>query len=220
MISHSISRKHEFVNGTAAMSFAVVLFCMSCFVVCGCSRDTMAFRHYMQQYPEAQLQDVYKWCFQNVYGPGHLIADSAACAQNIMAELSEIRPDDTFPDYEPCGPDGKFVRVNLRLIRDSVIPLPIFVESLVASASMDNPMPLDLWRNQWSGYCTRLSTLHSRPLHFVADSVAIDSLLRSGNYVFHHSRHFNDCYAPHYRIIRQDLFESNLFPLLHHRTDD
>lgn len=46
------------------------------------------------------------------------------------------------------------------------------------------------------------------------DKAAIDSLLSTGDYAFHHSDAFTNAYDPHYRIIRRDLFEAELLPYL------
>ena len=68
---------------------------------------------YMRRFPEAQLRDVYKSCFQDVYGPGHIIKDSAQCAQYVEQELQySDTGDHRFPDYEYTGVEGNYVRVN------------------------------------------------------------------------------------------------------------
>ena len=46
------------------------------------------------------------------------------------------------------------------------------------------------------------------------DSTLLAHLLKEGKYVVHHSRKFNEHYHPHYRIIRRDLFEEKILPLL------
>jgi hypothetical protein len=49
---------------------------------------------------------------------------------------------------------------------------------------------------------------------FSEDSTLLANLLNEGKYVVHHSRKFNEHYHPHYRIIRRDLFEAKILPLL------
>ena len=170
---------------------------------------------YMKKYPEAHLQDVYKSCFQDVYGPGHIIKDSATCARYIVDEMGQTDVSDLrFPDYEPTGVEGNFVRVNLRVLKDGRVPLDLFVRLLMQSADVRQKMPLYDWKGQWDRLQKTLDTLTPRPKNFDADAANLRSWLDRGEVMVHHSRHFNESYAPHYRIIRRDLFEKNLLPLM------
>lgn len=170
---------------------------------------------YMKKYPEAHLQDVYKSCFQDVYGPGHIIKDSATCARYIVDEMGQTDVSDLrFPDYEPTGVEGNFVRVNLRVLKDGRVPLDLFVRLLMQSADVKQKMPLYDWKGQWDRLQKTLDTLTPRPKNFDADAANLRSWLDRGEVMVHHSRHFNESYAPHYRIIRRDLFEKHLFSLI------
>lgn len=170
---------------------------------------------YMLRYPEAQLQDVYKACFQDVYGPGHIISDSASCAQYILSELEKMNPDSrTYPDYEYIGVENNFVRVNIRVIQEGKIPLGRFVQLLMQSAKLPSKLPLYDWRGQWQRIEKVLRQVSPQPLNFDEDSALIQSVMDQGHYAVHHSRHFNEVYDPHYRIIRRDLFELEILPLL------
>ena len=170
---------------------------------------------YMRKYPEAHLQDVYKSCFQDVYGPGHIIKDSATCARYIVDEMGQTDVSDLrFPDYEPTGVEGNFVRVNLRVLKDGRVPLDLFVRLLMQSADVKQKMPLYDWKGQWDRLQKTLDTITPRPKNFDADAANLRSWLDRGEVMVHHSRHFNESYAPHYRIIRRDLFEKHLLPLI------
>ena len=170
---------------------------------------------YMKKYPEAHLQDVYKSCFQDVYGPGHIIKDSATCARYIVDEMGQTDVSDLrFPDYEPTGVEGNFVRVNLRVLKDGRVPLDLFVRLLMQSADVRQKMPLYDWKGQWDRLQKTLDTITPRPKNFDADAANLRSWLDRGEVMVHHSRHFNESYAPHYRIIRRDLFEKHLLPLI------
>jgi alpha-N-acetylglucosaminidase len=170
---------------------------------------------YMRLYPDAQLQDVYKTCFQDVYGPGHIIKDSASCAQYIINELEQVNTaDPRFPDFEYTGVEGNYVRVNLRVIKDGRVPLDLFVRLLMQSADVKKKMPLYDWRGQWDRLTVILDTLTPRPLNFEADAANLRAMLDRGETMVHHSQRFNQAYAPHYRIISRDLFESQLLKLI------
>lgn len=169
---------------------------------------------YMSQFPEAQLQDIYKACYQDVYGSGHIIKDSASCAQYIVNELSQMKPEShTYPDYEYIGVENNFVRVNIRLIQDGKIELGRFVQLLMQSAKLSYKMPLYDWRGQWVRIEKVVRQVTPQPKNFDQDATLLRSFMDKGQYVVHHSAHFNQVYDPHYRIIRRDLFEKEILPL-------
>ena len=133
-----------------------------------------ALKDYARRYPAAQEQDLQKLVFQDTYGPGHLIKDSASCARYIEREVALMESDGLFPMYEYTLCDSHFVRVNLRVIKDGRISLRQLTSAVLRSAEG----------------------------------------LPSGTPV-HHSRAFNEAYHPHYRIVRRDIFEHELLPLIY-----
>ncbi|MCQ2294324.1 MAG: alpha-N-acetylglucosaminidase [Bacteroidales bacterium] len=171
---------------------------------------------YMKQFPEAQLQDVYKACFQDVYGPGHIIQDSASCAQYILDELRQMNPEShTYPYYEYIGVENNFVRVNIRVIEEGKVELGRFVQLLMQSAKLPSKLPLYDWRGQWERIEKVVRQVSPQPKNFDEDAALLRSMMDQGQYVVHHSAHFNQTYNPHYRIIRRDLFEKEILPLLY-----
>ena len=56
--------------------------------------------------------------------------------------------------------------------------------------------------------------LFPKKLAIPADAKAIKEMLATGHYAVHHSRLYNEHYAPHYRIIAKDIFEREILPLL------
>ena len=119
-----------------------------------------------------------------------------------------------YPDYEYAGIEGNYVRVNIKLIKDGKLELGRFVKLLMLSAKQDNPMPLYDGRGQWQRLQTILNNVHPRPNNFESDAQRLQQMFDRGEYVFHHSTRFNQAYAPHYRLIRRDLFEQEILPLL------
>lgn len=173
-----------------------------------------ALGEYMARYPKAHLRDLYKLCFQDVYGPGHLIRDEASCATAIVEEIIRMESEDIrFCDYEYTEVGGCFVRVSLWLIADGRVPLDRFVRLLVESAKVEK-MPLDEWRDRWRGLLSVLETLTPSPSCFDIDAAMISDLLDRGEVIVGHSSEFNKAYNPHYRIICSHLFERDLLPLL------
>lgn len=95
-----------------------------------------ALARYAAQYTAAEPQDLYKLVFQDLYGPGHLITDSASCYRYIEREVREqcVNEITTFPLYEYTLCDSNFVRVNLYLVKWGKISLEQLVSAVLRSA--------------------------------------------------------------------------------------
>ena len=50
--------------------------------------------------------------------------------------------------------------------------------------------------------------------NYDADAKAIADMLAEGHYAVHHSRLYNEHYAPHYRIMAREIFEKEILPLI------
>ena len=84
------------------------------------SFDRQAIERQLKTYPESTLQDVYKSFYQDHFGPGHMIADTASARQYLMYELSQMTEKPAIY-YEPTGRKGRFVRVYLSAVADNLI---------------------------------------------------------------------------------------------------
>lgn len=185
------------------------------------NRVAEALGAYMHRFPEAQLLDVYKTCFHDAYGPEHIISDSAGCARYIMMELQQVdTSDNRYPLYEYTGVDGNYVRVNLNVLKQGRVELGRFVQLIMQSARQKNRLPRHDWAGQWERITTVLRTFTGkdgtppRPHRFEADEADIKAILATGDMSCHHSQRFKEAYAPHYRLLRRDLFEHEVLPLL------
>lgn len=193
------------------------------------SGDREALAKCMETYPKAHLQDIYKSCFQNIFGVAHLISDTQACIRylenemKVMDDVSEVLGEEytvtvingcRVSDYEYTLPDSQYVRVDLHAVADGRVPQDLLVALLMESAATPPSMTQEEWAARWQELKTAAGTLDPRPEGFEEEAKAIDSLLAAGDYVFHHSRRYNEYYNPHYRLIRRDLFEARIHPLL------
>ena len=96
---------------------------------------------YAESYPAAEATDLYKLVFQDLYGPGHLIADSASCAAYIEREVQQCRDGEpAFPLYEYTLCDSNYVRVNLYLVKWGRIGVAQLVSAVMRSAT-GKPQP-------------------------------------------------------------------------------
>lgn len=167
----------------------------------------------MQRYPKSTLKDLYKNFFQDKFGPGHLIGDTAAAGNYLRKELASYTVV-SGEVAEPTGWEGNFLRVNLSVIKTGQIPYLVFFDAFVRSVNGISPMPVSEWQKEWEQIEAVIRSMKLSLPDYEADRKEIDDRLNKGEYVGHHSRVFEDTYTPHYRIIRKDIFENELKPLL------
>lgn len=168
---------------------------------------------YAARYPEARYQDYYKNFMQDYYGPGHILADTAAAGRYLRSELAGAgRMDGAL--WEPTGYKGNFVRVNLSLLRDGIVDYPTYFDAFVSSVqAVEGPEP-EVWLREWAAIDSIIMASGLDYPGLQDDRNRIMAQLREGKYVVHHSRHFNDNYSLHYRIISRDLFRRRILPLI------
>ena len=173
----------------------------------------LALDYQIANYPVSQYRDIYKNFMQDFFGPGHILTDTSASARYLRYELSLDEPFEG-PLYEPTGYKGNFYRVNLSLIRDSIVPYDQFFSSFVESVQSIELPSGEAWMKTWH---TIDSVITARNIHFVneeTDRAELDAQFAEGNYIVHHSQRYNDSTHFHYRIISRDLFHRDILPLL------
>lgn len=175
-------------------------------------RETFV-RNYMDKYPQATLQDIYKGSFQDIFGPAHLLTNREAVIRYINHELETAEKFEE-ADYVPCGWQGNFLQVNLKVIADGRVPLDTFVDAFMASANGIDTTLTQSFVADWELIQQTVRTAVPHLEGFSEDSTLLAHMLQEGKYVVHHSRKFNEHYHPHYRIIRRDLFEEKILPYI------
>ena len=174
-----------------------------------------AIQRQMANYPAATLADYYKLFFQDAFGPGHLMADTARAAAYLRAELQQVQTDpDPGPEYAATGYRGRYYRVNLSVIAQGKVPFSTFLSAFVQSAQTYTLPSIEEWSAEWAEIQSAIRTLNPQVPNYEADSIAIQALLSSGRYAAHHSAAYNAAYHPHYRLIERRIFEQQILPLL------
>ena len=168
----------------------------------------------MRDYPDATLQDVYKSCFQDYFGVAHLLGSREQVYNYICSELCANDYVEGARYYEPCGWQGNYYRVYLNAIKEGYITADILTDAFMASAPEVAPLVTEKWVVQWTAIENVVRVHYPDLYNLEVDSQAIKELLSQGKYVMHHSRRYNASYHPHYRIIRKDVFERDILPLL------
>ena len=169
----------------------------------------------LQQYPEARLLDIYKSCFQDYMGAEHLVSDTAAVKSYLDQELATTTADGLLPWYwEPCGIYGNYVRVSLRAVHEGYITADALLDAFIASADGACRPAVADWAAQWKIIIKVLDQMNLNLPDYDEDKRFIDSVLSQGKYAISHSSNYRDAYAPHYRIVRRDLFTREIAPYL------
>ena len=168
----------------------------------------------MRDYPDATLQDVYKSCFQDYFGVAHLLGSRKQVYNYICSELEASDYVEGGRYYESCGWQGSYCRVSLNAIKDGYITADMLTDAFMASAPKVAPLVTEKWVAQWTAIENVVREHYPDLYNLEVDSQAIKELLSQGKYVMHHSRRYNASYHPHYRIIRKDVFERDILPLL------
>ena len=117
----------------------LLILALACsFSLFGQSIDTLAMRSTIERqlmtYPESTLQDIYKSFYQEHFGPGHIISDTASARRYLMKELSEMGKTQS-PYFEPTGSQGDYVRVYLSAVADSLITAEQLLDAFARSAN-------------------------------------------------------------------------------------
>lgn len=167
----------------------------------------------MADYPASTLQDIYKSFFQDRFGPGHIVADTAQAAAYLRRELGTVENLDV-KLYEPTGEHGNYYRVALAVIASGKIPFDTYLSCFLRSVREVEPVDVEEWAAEWAQKEMVIASMDLGLPGYAKDAAAIEEMLSSGHYAVHHSKLYNVHYAPHYRIIAKDIFEAEILPLL------
>jgi hypothetical protein len=172
-------------------------------MVAGCTQNReirLAVENQLKQYPESNLQDIYKGFFQDEYGPGHLVENVAFAREYFDLELEEMVSRGRH-DAEPCGLGKNFVRVPMDLVKDGLITDEDFFKAFIESSVDFRKPDITTWKQKWGKITHELDRMDLQIPNYERDKAAISKWLDRGETVIHHSDKYNDTYDPHYRIM-------------------
>ena len=166
----------------------------------------------MNDFPQSGMQDVYKSFYQDRFGPGHMIADTAAFGEYTRYELAVAAKDTVAnPYFEPVGAQGRYVRVYLRCVNEGMLTAAQLTDAFIRS-TVPAEQPEQSWADEWSAIeqaarqaGMSVSEEDSRQLMQAAQD----------NRAVHHSEAYRNAYHPHYRIVRRDIFNKEIKPLIY-----
>ena len=191
------------------------LYIILCFCVLfsSCKQDSHflaireAIERQMVTYPESTLQDVYKSFYQDRFGPGHMITDTASARSYLMRELSEMC-DTSAVYYEPTGSEGRFVRVYLSAIADSLITVEQLLDAFIQSAN-EVQEPQTEWATEWEDIVGVIRKYDLKVNDFEALQPVLSEAAQNHQAV-HHSQAYREAYHPHYRIVEREVLQKIL----------
>ena len=169
----------------------------------------------IKNHPNQTLQDVYKSCYQDEYGPGHLIANESSAIKSLYSEINSIENDyDPITLFEQTGLKGNYLRVDLTLIRDGKIPFFVLFRALVFSAKIGGQKTDENWDKIWSEIVEAIKKSDLKFENFEKDLEELDKISKSDDKVVHHSDMYEKIYHPHYRIIEKNVFDNVIKPFI------
>ena len=115
---------------------------------------------------------------------------------------------------ETTGWESNFVRLNLSVIKDSIIPYDIYFNAFIRSVSNINTPTIEEWKTEWKNIEDIIKSMGLDLPNYDEDKILIDTNLEKGDYVGHHSKIFEDSYSPHYRIITTEIYINELLPII------
>lgn len=173
----------------------------------------LAVSRQMQQYPASTLQDIYKNFFQDRFGPGHIVADTARAGAYLREELKQVTRMDV-PMYEASAERAAYYRVSLAAIKSGLVSYEVFFSAFIRSVTALPGVDVSDWAKEWASIEKIIRSMSLDLPNYEEDALAIEALLAQGYYALHHSKAYNLHYQPHYRLIEKKIFEKEILPLL------
>ena len=171
----------------------------------------------MLTYPKSRLLDIYKSCFQDYMGAEHLVTDRGRVKAYLDEELNTTTLDNLMPwYYEPCGIEGKYVRVSIRVVKEGIITEDLLLDAFVRSSGPEQRPSVESWRVRWKEIMDTIDQMNLNLQNYREDKQFIDSILSVGKYAISHSPEYREAYHPHYRIVERGIFEREILPKIHH----
>jgi len=195
------------MNSMMRNAFVIFVVILTMLVLQNCRQPNIeiqaAVRSQLQQYPESSLQDIYKSFFQDEFGPGHLLEDTAGARKYLEYELSEMTSSGNYI-AEPCGTGKNFYRVPLDLVKDSIITKSSLLSAFMESAASFRLPEIESWKKKWEEIVIVIERMKLDLPDFEEDKRSLEEMLSSGETIVHHSRKYEELYKPHYRILGKE----------------
>lgn len=149
------------------------------------------------RYPQMLPQDAVKLIYQNEFGGGHMISDSAVSLKRLQTEYSTVTPDPHAPLLEEIG--GGMVRVMLAALQPEDYPLAELNAGFVRSAARHTgSRERFLQKLEALRRLTRQGVFSFSPQEL--DTYLVD-YRAAGFPIVSHSERYRAAYRPAYRVL-------------------
>ncbi len=173
---------------------------------------------YISHYPQSNLSDIYKFFFQDKFGPEHLVSDTASVGVYLRNELAsyslcDFNNTSVSNNYnviggssymEITGYEGNYVRIDLAVVKEGIVNYKQYRDAFIQSAKSSPKVDITAWRTEWNAIESIIKTMNLNFENYNKDKTEIESMLARGEYVGHHSRKFIKMYRPHYRLFSKE----------------
>ncbi len=172
-------------------------------VTTGFAKEPVAIRqailNEMHLYPDMEIQDLYKFCYQAAMGNEHIMLDTAQARRYLLNEMGSVKPDRREPLFEGLTDDSSVVRVNLRPYKaqdGSVDALLTAMERTAATFRKSTVVLRAFWGEV-------MGLADEREIHFVPSKLQeyFAAQEQAGFPAVDHSEHYLAKYKPAYRVI-------------------
>jgi len=155
-------------------------------------------------HPKAQLIDIYKFFYQDAFGPGHLITDVKAARRLLQKEVreSEIYEEE---EFQRVGYRNRFCRLNLKLVKENKISEDEVIEEIIETAYKVISPGNEAWEQEWSCILEVIRSMNLDINNYDSDLEKIKYYNSKNEYLFHHSESYINSYNPHYRLVSFDF---------------
>ena len=165
----------------------------------------------MHDFPQTRLQDIYKTFYQSCFGAEHLISDTTSVRAYLHNEVVEAEADSVANPYcEPAGANGAYVRVYLRCITEGFITEEQLFDAFLRSARPQQPVVE--WHRLWQEEI--VPAARAAGLDFSDEELSALEAASRQNRAVRHSDDYRNAYHPHYRIVEQNIFATEIKPYL------
>jgi uridine kinase/predicted membrane protein len=150
----------------------------------------------LKLYPKAKEIDILKAIYQNEFGAGHMISDSALCLKLVKDELKTLE-ENTGDPVEKLG--GDLSRLHIRAIPQTGLSSETFAKIFMLTAVRARGNKESFLRkvNAFKKYCND----ENKDFSEKSIDAAVEMWEAGGGGLFRHSDTFRNAYHPAYRVV-------------------
>ncbi len=161
----------------------------------------------LRLHPEARLVDLYKFFFQDSFGPGHIINDKKSTLTYFQNEL-HISTDFDSILWQPVGYKNQNYRVNLKLVKDGTLTEEELFNAFFFTAGSFSVPSIEEWIKEWKTILKVIEKMNLKIKKYSEDKAILDDMLAEGKVLVHHSDVYRKLYHPHYRVVNKKQFDT------------